>query len=90
MENLGELTIDLMGYSTRIIVNDKIIDNESLIWKHESNGGIELTLNQIAEQINTPGIIYVWIESGLSGEIYMYGNYNNKKWNKHGTTKGFA
>lgn len=79
-----------MGYSTRIIVNNRIIDNEELIWRNEDNGGIELTLNEIAEQISTPGVIYVWIELGLRGEIYMYNNYGDGKWYEHGKTKGYA
>jgi hypothetical protein len=91
MENIGDITIDLMGYSTRIIVDDRIIDNNELIWRNdEVNGGIELTLNEIAKQINTPNIIYVWIELGLRGEIFMYNNYSDGKWYKHGTTRGYA
>lgn len=90
MENIGEVTIDLMEHSVKIIVDDKIIDKDTLKWRHESNGSIVLTLNEISEQINTEDIIYVWIESGLSGAIYMFGNYEDKMWCKHGTTRGFA
>lgn len=90
MDNIGETTIDLMAYSTRIIVDNEIIDNEKLQWRTESNGGIELTLNEIAQQINTPGTIYVWIELGLRGEIFLYNNYDDGKWYEHGTTKGYA
>ncbi|MDC3414283.1 hypothetical protein [Terrihalobacillus insolitus] len=90
MSNIGERTIDLMGYSTKIIVGDKIINNDSLNWRHEENGGIELTLNEIAEQINASSVIYVWIELGLRGEIFMYNNYRDEKWYEHGITKGYA
>jgi hypothetical protein len=91
MENIGETIVDLMAYHTRIIVDDKIIDNEKLKWRPESNGGIELTLNEIADQINTMGIIiYVWVESGLSGRIFLYNNHDDNKWYEHGTTRGYA
>lgn len=85
-----ETTICLMSYHTVIIVEDQIIDNHKLNWRHEDNGGIELTLKEIAEQINPTGTIYVWIELGLWGEIYLYDNYRDGKWYKHGTTKGYA
>lgn len=90
MENIGETIIDLTAYQTRIIVDDKIIDNEKLKWRPESNGGIELTLNEIANQINTMDVIYVWVESGLSGRIFLYNNQDDNKWYEHGTTKGYA
>lgn len=89
MKNIGETIIDLTGYSTRIIVNNQIIDNDQLNWRSE-DGGMYLTLDQIAEQIKTDSVIYVWIELGLSGEIFMYNNYGDNKWYKHGTTKGYA
>lgn len=85
-----ETTICLMSYHTVIIVEDQIIDNHKLNWRHEDNGGIELTLKEIAEQINPAGTIYVWIELGLRGEIFLYNNYCDGKWYKHGTTKGYA
>lgn len=90
MKNINDRTIDLMGYSTKIIVDNRIFENEELTWRYEDNGGIELTLNEISEQIKTEGVIYVWIELGLQGEIFMYNNYGDCKWYEHGTTKGFA
>ena len=89
-ENIGATTIDLMFHHTRIIVNNQIIDNSSLNWRHETNGNIELTLNEIAEQVNSSNVIYVWIELGLSGVIFLYNNYGDGKWINHGTTKGYA
>lgn len=90
MKNIGETTIDLMGHGVKIIVEDRIIDNNELKWRNEDNGGIELTLNEIADQINTQSIIYVWIELALRGEIFLYNNESNYKWHEHGTTKGYA
>ncbi|GGB26718.1 hypothetical protein GCM10011409_00030 [Lentibacillus populi] len=87
---LGEKTVDLMGYSVRIIVGNQIIDNDSLNWRETEQGGLELTLNEIAEQIKTPDVIFVWIELGLRGEIFLYNNYGDEKWYEHGSTKGFA
>lgn len=90
MESLNKKTVDLTGASARIIVNEQIIDNDQLNWRYEPNGSQELTLAEIAEQIGRDNVIYVWVESGLRGEIFLYNNYRDKKWHEHGTTKGFA
>lgn len=53
-----------------------------------------LTLREIYEQVssshNVSPIITVFQDSPLSGEIYQCGNYEDGKWVKHGTTKGYA
>ncbi|ADO59861.1 hypothetical protein [Paenibacillus polymyxa] len=53
-----------------------------------------LTLQDIADQLEArckgrDFLVDVWEEGGLSGTIYRYNNMD-KKWRKHGTTKGFA
>ena len=48
----------------------------------------ELTLKEIAEQMNSP-MITVFVESPLHGEIYQYGNYGDEWW-QIGETGGYA
>lgn len=62
--------------------------------KGEDEVGIQvLTLDEISNQLNELGYdrtYYVWVELGLSGKIYQYGNYDPPTWQEHGTTKGYA
>lgn len=88
MEDVGNTIIS--PEALRIIVNDRIIDNADLKWRIHEEQYEELTLNEISEQINTEGVIYVWTELGLSGKIYQYGNYEEIGWCEHGTTKGYS
>lgn len=88
MEDVGNTTV--YPEALRIIVNDRIIDHNNLKWRIHDEQYEELTLNEISEQINTVGVIYVWTEMGLSGKIYQYGNYEEVGWCLHGTTKGYS
>lgn len=90
MRDIGETIIDCRNCNVRIIVNEAIISNDLLDWKDIDNYCLELTLNEIAQQVNTPGTIYVWEESGLEGRIYLFNNQGDRKWHKHGKTRGFA
>ncbi len=90
LKETGETHIDIAGEIVKIIVDDHIVGIENLKWRETENGGEELTLNEISEQLNTDRVIYVWAETGLSGRIYQFGNYMDGKWYEHGTTKGFA
>lgn len=89
MKDVGETVVNDTFEDVRIIVGDRIIDNDELEWREIEDGGRELTLNEIYNQIRTP-LIYVWVETGLSGTIYECGNYEDGKWYEHGTTKGYA
>ena len=87
---VSDTTVDLVGESIWIIVNDRIISNDELKWKKTDDGGLELTLKEIASQINTEEAITVWVELGNKGKIYKYNNYGDKKWYQHGLTRGYA
>lgn len=94
---LGKTMISTIEKTVRIIVDDnfgeRLVDPYSLQWRtteFEEMKYPELTLDEIAEQIETDGIIYVWVESGLSGEIYLHNNAGDGRWVKHGETRGYA
>lgn len=36
------------------------------------------------------GVVYLWIEDYLDGEIWQFGNNDEKYWYYHGETNGFA
>ncbi|MEK5068088.1 hypothetical protein [Sporosarcina sp. FSL K6-1508] len=89
MEDVGNKMIYRDGFLI-IIIDQHVVDADRLKW-HEGDEGIEmLTLNEISDQINTEGVIYVWTELGLSGKIYQYGNYEEIGWCVHGKTKGYS
>lgn len=73
----------------RVLYEDKIItycaDEED-----ESQTSFENILKKL--NVNyTKGVIYLWIERCLEGEIWQYGNYpNSNKWYFHAKTKGYA
>lgn len=94
---LGKTMISTIEKTVRIIVDDnfgeRLVDPYSLQWRTtEFEGGVypELTLDEVAKQIGTNGIIYIWTEGGLRGEIYLYNNAGDGKWVKHGETRGYA
>lgn len=89
-KDLCETVINNYVHTVKIIVNDTIIDNSQLQWRESEIGGLELTLDEIATQIDEHGVIYVWVEGGLEGRIYQFGNYSDCKWHEHGKTKGYA
>lgn len=100
-QDFGERTIFLNdGFSSACIFTRNIeqlipIDPTQLCWNEDSERGKYLTLNQIRDQVRAledcPSVLYVWEESGLSGNIYQTGNNPEKDvWEKHGTTKGYA
>ena len=52
-----------------------------------------LTLSEIYEQakeFNWDRMLTVFVESSLEGVIYQCGNYEDGKWVKYGTTRGYA
>lgn len=68
---------------TRIIIYSRIISPDDIT----SNNFI--TLEEISNKFpNT--CIEVKMESGISGRIYRYNNYNDKKWQLVGYTIGYA
>ncbi|WP_315069168.1 hypothetical protein, partial [uncultured Clostridium sp.] len=78
----------------RIIVNNIILDNDSLSWHNENYELYDeryLSLSEISNQVlkvYKDCVLYVWEESPSEGYIYQYGNYKKKQWLKHGTTRG--
>ena len=86
------------GMITKIIVDDQLYDQKSLLWNYDPNfasncesSGKYLRLKDLSEQLHDKGrVIMVIRESPLNGDIYLYGNYNDDKWYHHGTTRGFA
>lgn len=79
----------MIGFNPR-----KMFDADELEW-HEEMDVEFLTLDEIAEQIIeklgfVPLTITVWQESALHGEIYLWGNYSDRTWHKHGDTRGYA
>ncbi len=95
-ENIGETVINrddaldiLFGFNPR-----KTFNPDDLNWHKELD--IEfLTLDEIMEQIveklgGFPLTITVWQESAFHGEIYLWGNYSDLEWHRHGETRGFA
>ena len=77
-------------------LNTAILNLSSLQWhKDEYHAEAEeyLTLDEIAEQMDKQGCSppYMLInESMLEGDIYLWGNYSDKAWYKHGETRGYA
>lgn len=75
-----------------------IVDPDELKWPRYDGGqdvGVyeSLTLKEISNQLIALGyhrVFYVWVELGLSGQIYQYGNYDPHEWAEHGTTRGYA
>ncbi len=51
-----------------------------------------ISLNDCLKEVayNGDGVVTVILEAPLGGTIYQYGNYKDKYWVKHGTTKGYA
>jgi hypothetical protein len=70
-----------------------LVDTEELEWHDYDEDNGCLTLEEISTQLIEKGYqspFYVWTELGLSGKIYMYGNYEPPAWVEHGTTRGYA
>lgn len=74
---------------------DRVTDK--LNWHTEFVEGLDmdvstLTLTEIYEQLKrmSSRIITVFVDSPLEGVIYQCGNYEEGKWVKIGTTKGYA
>ena len=97
--SLDGYEIDLAAQTVRIIVENgqytihrQEVVSESLValhdlqWRRLKNGSICLTLQEIIEQLNPKGVVYVWVDSPLRGEIFMY----DGRWQEHGDTKGYA
>ena len=91
--------IDLFGVSVMIIAskgctvfegeiipNNRVVPYSELEWRKGSNGYGVLTLAEISQQLKDVEMIYVIVESELSGEIFTY----DETWQEHGTTKGYA
>lgn len=36
------------------------------------------------------GVVYIWLDDALSGEIWEFGNSDKKQWYLHAKTKGYA
>ncbi|WP_312694088.1 hypothetical protein [Caproiciproducens sp.] len=81
--------------------NIKTIPHSFFKWNEPSTEESEwitgyLTLKNISDQIreklgHLSGVVFVWIEHPLRGEIYQIGNYPDCDfWIENGTTKGFA
>ena len=98
MENINDTVIYADGSAeslVKIIVEDKILNHDTLKWpKEKYNYPTQyLTLNEIQKQLEAlygDTVIIVFDESPLYGTIYRYGNYDPCEWEKYGTTKGFA
>lgn len=94
--DIAQKEIHLHSDSVRIIAHkgakEVFVDIDKLTWREEEEGQL-LTLGEISTQLNQLGyerVYYVWIEMGLSGVIYQYGNYEPPSWQEHGKTRGFA
>lgn len=81
-----------------IYVDGKTIPESEFIWEEESNPEFSgtviksMTLSMLSKQWYEKhnGIITVVTENPLHGDIYQIGNYPERKWSHHGTTKGYA
>lgn len=74
-------------------MKEVLVDIEKLKWNAGEDEYPYLSLSEISDQLQNMGYtypFYVWEESGLSGQIYLYGNYEPNEWQEHGTTKGYA
>lgn len=105
-EDIAQIHINVNNESVRILANEELqlpgleitkevlVDPDELIWHSDEMELVRyLTLEEIAQQLIAKGYSYpfhVWTELGLSGTIYMYGNYNPPTWVEHGKTKGYA
>lgn len=77
----------------RIIVDEKIIPNDTFDWHDDDEYGGWITLEEISErlkQLGFPPVYYVWEDTPLRGTIYQYGNYHPERWEEYGSTRGFA
>ena len=90
---------DISGVTIIATSNGKneLVDPLKLTWHimefTEVDKEERLTLKEISQQLLRLGyksVLYVWEETPLEGTIYQYGNYEDRSWVIHGTTKGFA
>ncbi|SDJ60242.1 hypothetical protein [Paenibacillus naphthalenovorans] len=96
MEDLSKKTIYPLVDTVTIIAHKGmqrlIIKEEELKWNSDEEYEF-LTLQEISFQLDQLGYdrtYIVWEESGLEGNIYMYGNYSPPTWMEHGKTRGYA
>lgn len=86
------------GLLTILHAGNQVVFNHGMLqWRKDKEAPPELreylTLDEIAEQMNELNCFppYLLINEGaLQGIIYMWGNYSDKAWYKHGTTRGYA
>jgi hypothetical protein len=84
--------VRIIAHPPKEELKEVLVDIEILKWKNHE-GYPYITLLEISKQLKKLGYqspYYVWAEMGLSGEIYMYGNYNPPEWVEHGKTRGYA
>lgn len=75
----------------RIIYDKKIIE---VCVSVEDTNGKPISFKQLLKKYNVKynkyGVIYVWMEEALKGEIWIYGNdVKSKEWLFHGETNGY-
>lgn len=74
--------------------NKVIFNNDNLLWHIDNQKSQYLTLKEILKQFKEmgykSGVITVWQETPLNGEIYQYGNHYPASWIKIGQTIGYA
>ena len=96
MDKLSSIQIYRSMSSVRIIAHrgmrEVLVHPNELNWKYDDDVGEYLTLEEIADQLLSKGydiVFYVWVELGLSGKIYQFGNHG-MFWELHGETQGYA
>ena len=96
LDNLSNTKIYRLEISLRIIAHkgmkEILVNPDELTWNYDEEIGEYLTLQEISEQLISLGydiVFYVWVELGLSGKIYQFGNHG-MFWELHGETQGYA
>lgn len=87
-KELSEKAFDLIGDSVTIYLEKK----EGLIRVDYPNIMADtFTLGDVYEAYQSfDGLIYVFADGGLRGEIYRCNNYGKGKWQKYAITQGYA
>lgn len=88
MKNLSNLVVDFIGDHVNIYIETE----KGLIQQPKPyTGETAMTLQQIYEYYPTEiGMLYVFCDRGLSGNIYRCGNYGAGIWQEYAVTKGYA